>query len=44
MKQPKKPTKQNNCVRIYPEIKKNIVEKFGSVQKFLELMIKKNIK
>ena len=44
MKQPKKPTKENNCVRIYPEIKKKIVKKFGSVQKFLEEMINKNIK
>lgn len=43
MKQPKKPTKQNNCVRIYPEIKKKIVKKFGSVQKFLEEMIKLNL-
>ena len=44
MKQPRKPTKQNNCVRIYPEIKQKIIDKFGSVQKFLELMIKKNIR
>lgn len=44
MKQPKKPTKENNCIRIYPDIKKKVVKKFGSVQKFIELMIKKNIK
>lgn len=39
----KKQIKENTCVRIYPEIKKKIVEKFGSVQKFLEEMIKLNL-
>lgn len=42
-KKEKKEVKINNCVRVYPDVKKKIEKNFGSVQNFLDLMIQAQI-
>lgn len=42
-KSKKTETKANNCVRVYPSVKEKIEKNFGSVQNFLDLMIKSQI-